>query len=86
VPSGHEAVFAWLRRHDRYGAMLGLANVSIHAAHLPLRILEPLGQRTVVDVLAPDTGGLLRLEPFQVRWLTADTTFRPLPPTVSDTT
>jgi amylosucrase len=86
VPSRHEAVFAWLRRHDRYGAMLGLANVSIHAAHLPLRILEPLGQRTVVDVLAPDTGGLLRLEPFQVRWLTADTTFRPLPPTVSDTT
>jgi amylosucrase len=87
VGAGHAAVFAWVRRHPRFGSLLGLANVSGEPArvspgvldHLPATgepvdvLLRPARRRTV------SATDLLRLAPHQVRWITVDGVYRALP-------
>ena len=65
---GCDSVFAWRRRHDRFGEMIGMANVG----ETPARITEPPHPFGVMtDVLAPNDDDVGALRPFQVRWLVA---------------
>jgi amylosucrase len=95
VGSGHASVFAWLRTHERFGAVLGLANVSNADARVPYAVFTHLGDLPVVDLLdRPGSDGagdeldrrvdqrldqLALLRPFQVRWVTPDAEYRALP-------
>jgi amylosucrase len=94
VDSGHPSVFAWWRRHPRFGAMLGLANVSATPASASPDLWTLLdadpGSGTgagsvggaVVDLLdldAPTSPDLLALRGYGVRWLTADAEYRTSP-------
>jgi amylosucrase len=82
LPTGDQRVFAWVRRHPRYGSVLGLANVSGAAAHASPALLEVLDLSPVTDLLDPGATDLLQLEPYAVRWLSADAHYRtaPAPP------
>jgi amylosucrase len=79
VSSGDRRVFAWARRHPRYGPMLGLANVSETALDVPADVLGALDLRPITDLLDPHATDLLRLGPLAVRWLSADATYRTAP-------
>jgi amylosucrase len=81
VDVGHPTVFAWHRRHPRFGELLGLANVGDEfAAITPPNVL---GTRTVglVDHLAPASDRVFELAPRQARWLGRSTTFATIPTT-----
>jgi amylosucrase len=81
VAVGDDSVLCWLREHPRYGRLLGLANVTrrpqrVWTSEVP-SLTTPSAPH-VVDLLAPDRpvrweAGRVDLEPYQVRWLTADT-------------
>jgi amylosucrase len=87
VGAGHVAAFAWVRRHPRFGSLLGLANVSGAPVRVSPGVLDHLGATgRPVDVLArPARHGaatatdLLRLAPYQVRWITEDGEYRAVP-------
>ncbi len=72
IDVGHPAVFAWHRRHPRYGDLLGLAN----AGELPVTLAVPAGMArlrpsgALFDQLDRDALDPLSLDPLQVRWLT----------------
>lgn len=79
VASGDQRVFAWVRRHPRYGSVLGLANISETATYASPSVFSVLDLAPVVDLLDPGTADLLHLGPFAVRWLTADHHYRTAP-------
>lgn len=71
IDVGHPAVFAWHRRHPRFGDLVGLANVgdTTVVARLP-GDLVPAPAGTLLDRLDPAAANPFRLEPLRVRWLT----------------
>ncbi len=73
---GSAAVFAWHRRHPRFGELIGLANVGESV----MTVIDhpPIGG-SAIDLLAPDDPNPLRLTPLQVRWISADGNYRPIP-------
>ncbi len=79
IDIGHPSVFAWHRRHPRFGELLGLANVGDGAA----TITPPsaLGTRTsgLVDHLDPDANRLFQIAPRQVRWVAQPPGYAPIP-------
>jgi amylosucrase len=72
-------VFAWARRHPRFGSVLGLANVSAATVRAAPDVLGALDLAPVVDLLDPGSQDLLQLPPFTVRWLSADGYYRTAP-------
>jgi amylosucrase len=79
VGSGHPAVFAWIRRHPRFGSLLGLANVDAVTTSVPATVVDLLGGGVVVDLLDRSATDVRRLDAYAVRWLTADATYRTVP-------
>ena len=79
LASGDSAVFAWLRRHPRYGSVLGLANVTETGVYASPSVLASLDLAPIVDLLEPHATNLLYLDPFRVRWLSADWVYRTAP-------
>jgi amylosucrase len=77
--SGNPAVFSWLRHHERFGPLLGLANVTPQHQRVPSTMLHALGQHRVVDRLDDAGSDPLALAPFQVRWLVTDPAYPPYP-------
>jgi amylosucrase len=77
--SGNSAVFSWLRQHERFGPLLGLANVTPQRQRVPPTMLHALGHHDVVDRLDPAATDPLALAPFQVRWLVTDPAYPPYP-------
>ncbi len=72
---GKPTVFAWRRSHPRFGDMIGLANFGPAAV-----VAKPTGfDGQAIDLLAPDDRDPWRLAPLQVRWITADATYTPVP-------
>jgi len=84
VASGDRSIFAWVRRHPRFGSMLGLANVGDTVATVAPALLAILDGAPVIDVLdaGAAAGDLCVLAPLTVRWLTGDREYRtaPAPP------
>lgn len=71
----HPQVFAWVRRHPRWGALVGLANVSERPVALRLPPGDPAvaGLDTPVDRLSGEpveAAAVLPMAPYQLRWLT----------------
>ncbi len=79
VDTGDPAVFGWVRRHPRYGCVLGLANVSEGTVYASPSVMGALDLAPVVDLLDPAAADLLLLEPLAVRWLSADGSYRTAP-------
>ncbi|MBA3289023.1 MAG: hypothetical protein H0U21_13590 [Acidimicrobiia bacterium] len=82
LDTGQRALFAWVRSHDRFGRMVGVANVGEHLVWLPDHALAALGSHhgaDVVDLLAPQDRDVVAMAPRQVRWLTADADYRTVP-------
>lgn len=82
LDTGPRALFAWVRSHDRFGRMVGVANVGEHLVWLPDHALAALGSHhgaDVVDLLAPQDRDVVAMAPRQVRWLTADADYRTVP-------
>jgi amylosucrase len=79
IGSGDPSVFAWVRRHSRFGSVLGLANVSETTIDVSPAVLGVLDLAPIVDLLDPEAKDLLRLGPFAVRWLSADASYRTAP-------
>jgi len=79
IDSGDRRVFAWARRHPRFGPLLGLANVSDQTVHAAPALLGALDLGPVVDLLDPQAEHLLTLGPFRVRWLSGDRSYRTSP-------
>jgi amylosucrase len=77
--SGDPCVFAWVRRHPRYGKVLGLANVSNMTIYAPPSVLGVLDLAPISDLLEGAATDFLRLAPFAVRWLSADGEYRTAP-------
>ncbi len=73
---GSPAVFAWHRRHPRFGELVGLANVGESVMTV---IDRPALRNGAVDLLAPTDPNPWRLEPLQVRWISADGDYGPIP-------
>ncbi|CAN5543979.1 alpha-amylase family protein [soil metagenome] len=77
---GDEAVFGWLREHPRHGKLVGLLNATPLTRTLASDTLPELSTAaasTVTDVLDPldasvRSGRAFSLQPYQVRWLTAE--------------
>jgi amylosucrase len=69
---GHQAVFAWVRRHTRYGDLLGLANIGEAAVEIAPDRRPPIAPvAALVDRLQPAAPTVWWIEPRQVRWITA---------------
>ena len=79
IDSGDRRVFAWARRHPRFGPLLGLANVSDQTVYAAPALLGVLDLGPVVDLLDPQAEHLLTLGPFCVRWLSGDRSYRTSP-------
>ncbi len=78
---GVEGVFAWHRRHRRFGDLIGLANVSSSPITVDIdggRL--PIAASSLVDRLEPDAADVGKLDAFQVRWLTAQLGYATIPP------
>jgi amylosucrase len=79
VETGNRQVFAWVRRHPRYGSMLGVANIAETTTSLPSSLLAVLEGGTVVDLLDPAAVDHLHLPAYTARWLTVDSAYRTAP-------
>ena len=73
---GSPAVFAWHRHHARFGDLVGLANVGDSVMTVTERPALAAG---AIDLLAPDDRDPWRVAPLQVRWISADAGYAPLP-------
>jgi amylosucrase len=78
LASGDPGVFAWVRRHARFGSMLGVANIRSTPTRLPVGLLTGL-DGLPVDLLDGPGADVTILRPFGVRWLTADSGYRTAP-------
>lgn len=73
-------MFGWLREHPRHGKLVGLLNATPLTRTLASDTLPELSTAaasTVTDVLDPldasvRSGRAFSLQPYQVRWLTAE--------------
>jgi amylosucrase len=79
LASGDPSVFAWVRRHPRFGSILGLANVSEGIVYASPSVLGVLDLAPITDLLDPEATDVLRLKPFGTRWLSADRAYRTAP-------
>ena len=79
LASGDPSVFAWVRRHPRFGSVLGLANVSEGIVYASPSVLGVLDLAPITDLLDPEATDVLRLKPFGTRWLSADRAYRTAP-------
>jgi amylosucrase len=79
LASADPGVFAWARRHPRFGSILGLANVTESTVYASPSVLGVLDLAPIHDLLDPEATDLLRLGPFAVRWLSADRGYRTAP-------
>jgi amylosucrase len=79
VSHDHPAVLAWVRRHPRFGLLLGLANVANRETWAPAGLLDVLDELDPVDLLDPGAADLLHLPPYRVRWISSDGRYRTAP-------
>ncbi len=73
---GSPAVFAWHRHHPRFGDLVGLANVGESVVTV---LDRPPIAADAVDLLAPTDPDPWRIAPLQVRWISADAGYTPIP-------
>jgi amylosucrase len=83
--TGTDRVFGWVRRHRRYGTLVGLANVYEQPQTISAALLDQAGLGTPVDLLGEPGGplvvrGSLTVPPLRCRWLVESDPHPALPP------